>query len=71
MRAASDVNGIRYCSGATADAGNTYNVVDALLIPACKTDAEAGDNKGHDYGQVACVESLEKRPVPAYDARRT
>ncbi|MEU6658785.1 formate dehydrogenase accessory sulfurtransferase FdhD [Streptomyces sp. NPDC046821] len=28
-----DVAGIRYCAGATADGGNTYNVVDVLLAP--------------------------------------
>lgn len=28
-----DVLGIRYCAGATADGGNTYNVVDVALAP--------------------------------------
>ena len=28
---ADQVAGIRYCAGATADGGNTYNVVDAVL----------------------------------------
>jgi FdhD protein len=31
--AADEVAGIRYCAGATADGGNTYNVVDVLLAP--------------------------------------
>ncbi|QUH02180.1 formate dehydrogenase accessory sulfurtransferase FdhD [Saccharopolyspora erythraea] len=31
VRAAGDVRGIRYCAGATADGGNTYNVVDVVL----------------------------------------
>ncbi|MBV7247565.1 formate dehydrogenase accessory sulfurtransferase FdhD [Streptomyces sp. MW-W600-10] len=30
---AGDVAGIRYCAGATADGGNTYNVVDVALAP--------------------------------------
>ncbi|WP_435973070.1 formate dehydrogenase accessory sulfurtransferase FdhD [Streptomyces sp. Qhu_M48] len=30
---AEDVAGIRYCAGATADGGNTYNVVDVGLAP--------------------------------------
>ncbi|NED09688.1 formate dehydrogenase accessory sulfurtransferase FdhD [Streptomyces sp. SID6648] len=30
---AEDVAGIRYCAGATADGGNTYNVVDVALAP--------------------------------------
>ncbi|MBD0711552.1 MULTISPECIES: formate dehydrogenase accessory sulfurtransferase FdhD [unclassified Streptomyces] len=30
---AADVAGIRYCAGATADGGNTYNVVDVALAP--------------------------------------
>ncbi|MFG2881205.1 formate dehydrogenase accessory sulfurtransferase FdhD [Streptomyces sp. NPDC048297] len=30
---ATDVAGIRYCAGATADGGNTYNVVDVVLGP--------------------------------------
>jgi FdhD protein len=33
VHAASDVTGIRYCAGATADGGNTYNVVDVSLAP--------------------------------------
>ncbi|MEV6055169.1 formate dehydrogenase accessory sulfurtransferase FdhD [Streptomyces sp. NPDC052107] len=31
VHAAEDVTGIRYCAGATADGGNTYNVVDVAL----------------------------------------
>ncbi|MCX4537147.1 formate dehydrogenase accessory sulfurtransferase FdhD [Streptomyces sp. NBC_00841] len=31
VHAADDVAGIRYCAGATADGGNTYNVVDVAL----------------------------------------
>ncbi|WP_329594243.1 formate dehydrogenase accessory sulfurtransferase FdhD [Streptomyces sp. NBC_01005] len=31
VHAATDVAGIRYCAGATADGGNTYNVVDVAL----------------------------------------
>ena len=31
VRAAGDVAGIRYCAGATAEGGNTYNVVDVVL----------------------------------------
>jgi FdhD protein len=30
---AGDVAGVRYCAGATADGGNTYNVVDVQLAP--------------------------------------
>lgn len=30
---ASDIAGIRYCAGATADGANTYNVLDVLLSP--------------------------------------
>ncbi|MFB7630395.1 formate dehydrogenase accessory sulfurtransferase FdhD [Streptomyces sp. NPDC056149] len=30
---AADVAGIRYCAGATADGGNTYNTVDVVLSP--------------------------------------
>ncbi|MFE6691858.1 formate dehydrogenase accessory sulfurtransferase FdhD [Streptomyces sp. NPDC057743] len=30
---ACDVTGIRYCAGATADGGNTYNTVDVALSP--------------------------------------
>ncbi|OIK02745.1 formate dehydrogenase accessory sulfurtransferase FdhD [Streptomyces monashensis] len=33
VHAAADVTGIRYCAGATADGGNTYNVVDVALAP--------------------------------------
>ncbi|MEU7295124.1 formate dehydrogenase accessory sulfurtransferase FdhD [Streptomyces exfoliatus] len=33
VHTAEDVSGIRYCSGATADGGNTYNVVDIGLAP--------------------------------------
>jgi FdhD protein len=33
VHAAEDVTGIRYCAGATADGGNTYNVVDVALAP--------------------------------------
>ncbi|MEU9861207.1 formate dehydrogenase accessory sulfurtransferase FdhD [Streptomyces sp. NPDC047971] len=33
VHAADDVAGIRYCAGATADGGNTYNVVDVALAP--------------------------------------
>ncbi|MFE4974147.1 formate dehydrogenase accessory sulfurtransferase FdhD [Kitasatospora sp. NPDC056651] len=33
VHAAEQVAGIRYCAGATADGGNTYNVVDVLLAP--------------------------------------
>ncbi|WBO62026.1 formate dehydrogenase accessory sulfurtransferase FdhD [Streptomyces camelliae] len=33
VHAAGDVTGIRYCAGATADGGNTYNVVDVGLAP--------------------------------------
>ncbi|MFD3334821.1 formate dehydrogenase accessory sulfurtransferase FdhD [Streptomyces sp. NPDC058700] len=33
VHAAADVTGIRYCAGATADGGNTYNVVDVGLAP--------------------------------------
>ncbi|MFG2222632.1 formate dehydrogenase accessory sulfurtransferase FdhD [Streptomyces sp. NPDC048644] len=33
VHAADDVAGIRYCAGATADGGNTYNVVDVVLGP--------------------------------------
>ncbi|MFE5483472.1 formate dehydrogenase accessory sulfurtransferase FdhD [Streptomyces sp. NPDC056527] len=33
VHAAADVAGIRYCAGATADGGNTYNVVDVVLAP--------------------------------------
>ena len=31
VHAADDVTGVRYCAGATADGGNTYNVVDVGL----------------------------------------
>lgn len=31
VNAADHVAGIRYCAGATADGGNTYNVVDVVL----------------------------------------
>ncbi|MEU1619424.1 formate dehydrogenase accessory sulfurtransferase FdhD [Streptomyces sp. NPDC008238] len=31
-----DVLGIRYCAGATADGGNTYNVVDVALAPGVR-----------------------------------
>jgi FdhD protein len=34
IRAATDVRAIRYCAGATTDAGNTYNVVDVVLQPS-------------------------------------
>ncbi|WP_329112839.1 formate dehydrogenase accessory sulfurtransferase FdhD [Streptomyces sp. NBC_01353] len=33
VHAADEVAGIRYCAGATADGGNTYNVVDVVLAP--------------------------------------
>ncbi|MGW2646220.1 formate dehydrogenase accessory sulfurtransferase FdhD [Streptomyces sp. NPDC001393] len=33
VHGAGDVTGIRYCAGATADGGNTYNVVDVGLAP--------------------------------------
>ncbi|MER6097517.1 formate dehydrogenase accessory sulfurtransferase FdhD [Streptomyces sp. NPDC001728] len=33
VHTAADVAGIRYCAGATADGGNTYNVVDIGLAP--------------------------------------
>ncbi|MFV6029030.1 formate dehydrogenase accessory sulfurtransferase FdhD [Streptomyces sp. NPDC056264] len=33
VHSAEDVTGIRYCAGATADGGNTYNVVDVGLAP--------------------------------------
>ncbi|TYR65931.1 formate dehydrogenase accessory sulfurtransferase FdhD [Streptomyces parvus] len=33
LHRAGDVAGIRYCAGATADGGNTYNVVDVGLAP--------------------------------------
>lgn len=33
VHGAEDVAGIRYCAGATADGGNTYNVVDVGLAP--------------------------------------
>ncbi|MFC9793871.1 formate dehydrogenase accessory sulfurtransferase FdhD [Streptomyces sp. NPDC087908] len=33
VHSAEDVAGIRYCAGATADGGNTYNVVDVGLAP--------------------------------------
>ncbi|MGJ5755993.1 FdhD protein [Streptomyces puniciscabiei] len=33
VHAAADVTAIRYCAGATADGGNTYNVVDVALAP--------------------------------------
>jgi FdhD protein len=33
LHAAEDVAGVRYCAGATADGGNTYNVVDVALAP--------------------------------------
>ncbi|MGW6722651.1 formate dehydrogenase accessory sulfurtransferase FdhD [Streptomyces sp. NPDC054995] len=33
LHRAEDVAGIRYCAGATADGGNTYNVVDVALVP--------------------------------------
>ena len=33
VRSAEDVRSIRYCAGATADGGNTYNVVDVALAP--------------------------------------
>ncbi|MFE7954764.1 formate dehydrogenase accessory sulfurtransferase FdhD [Streptomyces sp. NPDC057413] len=33
LHAAGDVAAIRYCAGATADGGNTYNVVDVALAP--------------------------------------
>ncbi|MHB9848207.1 formate dehydrogenase accessory sulfurtransferase FdhD [Streptomyces krungchingensis] len=33
VHAADHVAGIRYCAGATADGGNTYNVVDVALAP--------------------------------------
>jgi FdhD protein len=33
IHAADDVTAIRYCAGATADGGNTYNVVDLVLAP--------------------------------------
>ncbi len=33
VHAADDVAAIRYCAGATSDAGNTYNVVDLVLAP--------------------------------------
>ncbi|WP_411112249.1 formate dehydrogenase accessory sulfurtransferase FdhD [Streptomyces sp. c-19] len=33
VHTAADVAGIRYCAGATADGGNTYNVVDVGLAP--------------------------------------
>jgi FdhD protein len=33
VHAADQVSGIRYCAGATADGGNTYNVVDVVLAP--------------------------------------
>ncbi|MFG2503790.1 formate dehydrogenase accessory sulfurtransferase FdhD [Streptomyces sp. NPDC048441] len=33
LHAADEVAGIRYCAGATADGGNTYNVVDVGLAP--------------------------------------
>ncbi|MGW1910276.1 formate dehydrogenase accessory sulfurtransferase FdhD [Streptomyces sp. NPDC002076] len=37
VHAAGDVTGIRYCAGATADGGNTYNVVDVGLAPGVAT----------------------------------
>lgn len=33
---AGDVAGIRYCAGATADGGNTYNVVDVATAPGVR-----------------------------------
>ncbi|MCC9307392.1 formate dehydrogenase accessory sulfurtransferase FdhD [Kitasatospora sp. RB6PN24] len=33
LHSADQVAGIRYCAGATADGGNTYNVVDVALAP--------------------------------------
>ncbi|MEU6089596.1 formate dehydrogenase accessory sulfurtransferase FdhD [Streptomyces sp. NPDC047085] len=36
VHTATDVAGIRYCAGATADGGNTYNVVDVVLGPGAQ-----------------------------------
>ena len=33
LHAADEVSAVRYCAGATADGGNTYNVVDVSLSP--------------------------------------
>ncbi|MEU3660656.1 formate dehydrogenase accessory sulfurtransferase FdhD [Streptomyces sp. NPDC032940] len=52
VHAAADVAGIRYCSGATADGGNTYNIVDVALspgVPAPDTSLER-----HFYTTSAC-----------------
>ncbi|MFJ2862480.1 formate dehydrogenase accessory sulfurtransferase FdhD [Kitasatospora sp. NPDC087314] len=37
LHRADEVAGIRYCAGATADGGNTYNVVDVALAPGVAT----------------------------------
>ncbi|MFE0631294.1 formate dehydrogenase accessory sulfurtransferase FdhD [Streptomyces sp. NPDC058864] len=39
VHGADDVLGIRYCAGATADGGNTYNVVDVALAPGVRLPA--------------------------------
>ena len=36
VSAAEDVSAVRYCAGATADGGNTYNVVDVDLAPGVR-----------------------------------
>ncbi|MGN5381845.1 formate dehydrogenase accessory sulfurtransferase FdhD [Streptomyces lasalocidi] len=43
VHAAADVTGIRYCAGATADGGNTYNVVDIALAPGVALSAASLD----------------------------
>ncbi|MBW1595597.1 formate dehydrogenase accessory sulfurtransferase FdhD [Streptomyces sp. JJ38] len=39
VHAVEDVTAIRYCAGATADGGNTYNVVDVALAPGVPAPA--------------------------------
>ncbi|ANZ14664.1 formate dehydrogenase accessory protein [Streptomyces noursei ATCC 11455] len=52
LRGADDIAGIRYCAGATADGGNTYNVVDVVLAPGVA--APDASSERHVYTTSSC-----------------
>ncbi|SHN20055.1 formate dehydrogenase accessory sulfurtransferase FdhD [Streptomyces yunnanensis] len=52
VRGADDIAGIRYCAGATADGGNTYNVVDVVLAPGVA--APDASLERHVYTTSSC-----------------
>ena len=45
----SDIAAIRYCAGATADGGNTYNVLDVLLADGVSPRPVGGAQLLHDF----------------------